>query len=199
MKEVLTLPKGLDGNVWLYSNVKRNHYMHRHDELEVNLCVSGTASYLVDGRRYPLRRGAQIWLFPEQDHLLLDKSAGFSMWISVYKENLLRRICADGAPGNLRGRKAPEGFCRPLVEHQTARLHQLHEEIAGTRGDPARFNSGLAYALLAAWAAQTSRDRLTASFDIHPAVDRAARLMHEGNDEWNLAELARHAGLSFWL
>jgi len=196
MKVEVTLPKGLDGKVWLYSNAKQNHLIHRHDQLEVNLCASGTASYLVDGRRYPLHRGTQIWLFPEQNHLLLDKSAGFSMWISIFKSKLLRRICADGAPNTLRARKAPAGFCRPLAEHQTARLHQFHEELVGTCGDPARFNSGIAYALLAAWAAQTSSDRLTPSFDIHPAVDRAARLMHEGNDEWSLVELARHAGLS---
>jgi AraC-like DNA-binding protein len=197
MKEKLNIPDEYDGNVWLYRyQGTRTHHIHRHDELEVNLCTRGTAIYLVDDRRYDLRRGTQIWLFPEQDHLLLDRSSNYEMWILVFKERLLKTICTHGLARVLLQTKAPPNFCKPLPEHQTARLNLLFQEVSEARNDLSRFNSGLGYASLASWAAHVADERITPSFDIHPAVEQAARMLQNENDSLSLDDLARRAGLS---
>src|SRR5580704_19475243 len=94
MKEVLQLMPGYEGAVWSYtSGGHARRRSHRHEELELNLVTAGTAKYLVGERRYDLARGTLIWLFPEQDHMLLDESADYTMWIVVIRPALLRRVC----------------------------------------------------------------------------------------------------------
>jgi len=195
MKETIKLPPGLDGNIWLYISNGYEHFLHRHDELEVNLVVQGKATYLVDDRRYMLARNTQIWLFPEQEHLLLDASPDYQMYILVFKASLVRRYCQmpqyrvlqKGDPGH---------FCKPLAEHQSARLKRLFQELCESHSDPALFNAGLGYALVAAWAAQQADERITPSFDIHPAVERAARLIHDETEPLGIEQLGEQAGLS---
>ena len=55
-KDDLDLPPGVDGFVWQHQPRKLMSQPHHHDELEVNLVVSGRASYLLGDRRYALRR-----------------------------------------------------------------------------------------------------------------------------------------------
>ena len=110
MKESLKLPPGCHGAIWNYhsSGINRRR-AHRHIELELNLVTAGTARYLVGERRYDLSPGTLIWLFPEQDHLLLDESYDYSMWIAVISPKLLNRVCKNltaktllsGDPGNV--------------------------------------------------------------------------------------------------
>ncbi|HYF47931.1 MAG TPA: AraC family transcriptional regulator [Planctomycetota bacterium] len=197
MKEKLNIPDEYDGAVWLYKySGPRIHHIHRHDELEVNLCTRGRAVYLVDDKRYDLRRGTQIWLFPEQDHLLLDRSTDYEMWILVWKERLLKQICTTPQSKPLLNTKAPPDFCKPLPEHQTARLNQLFQEVADSKPDLARWNCGLGYCALVAWAIHVADQRITPSFDIHPAVEKAARLLQHERTPNSLEELSRQAGLS---
>jgi methylphosphotriester-DNA--protein-cysteine methyltransferase len=75
-------------------------------------------------------------------------------------------------------------------------LRRLFEELIETKSDPARFNAGLGYALLSAWSAQCAEERITPSFDIHPAVERAARLIHDETEPLGIEELGQQAGLS---
>ena len=56
MRQQLKLPKQLDGNLWHYRHQGRNA-MHRHAELELNLVTSGTGLYLLENRKYQIRRG----------------------------------------------------------------------------------------------------------------------------------------------
>jgi transcriptional regulator GlxA family with amidase domain len=72
----------------------------------------------------------------------------------------------------------------------------LFEELREAKSDPARFNAGLGYALLCAWSAQCAEERITPSFDIHPAVERAARLIHDETEPLGIDELGEKAGLS---
>ena len=197
MKEKLDLPGELEGGCWLYAyQGGAPHPPHTHDELEVNLVTRGTASYLVKDRRYDLRPRTQIWLFPEQDHVLLDRSPDYRMWILVFKTDLLRRMCT-GAPTEPLLQPDPAGqFSRQIADESAARLGALFEELADLEADPPRFNAGLGYALLSAWAAHLSADQITGSFDVHPAIERAARLIRDETEPLPLAKLARQSGLS---
>src|SRR5437879_3671095 len=95
MEEVFELPAGLDGCVWPYRWAGQRYPMHRHSEVEVNLVVDGTAKYVMRERRYELGLGSMVWLFPKQDHLLLDQSPTYRMWIAVFKPDLIQRLCTD--------------------------------------------------------------------------------------------------------
>ena len=67
----------------------------------MNLVTAGTARYLLGERRYDLQRGTLIWLFPEQDHLLLEESHDYVMWIAVITPALLKQVCKSPASKTL--------------------------------------------------------------------------------------------------
>jgi AraC-like DNA-binding protein len=206
MKEKLLLPARLDGRLWWYKqsgygSPGDRHQPHRHDELEFNLVLQGRANYLLGRRRVELRRHSLIWLFPGQEHVLLDQSADYTMWIAVFRTELVRRL-TRGWPDlrALRARRPDGPFCRMVAEPVAARLSSLLAETAAAADDdPPLGNAGLAYALLAAWAAYGREEPMPAGADVHPAVERVVRLLRVDNPAalaLELPELAVQAGLS---
>src|SRR5579864_3467566 len=91
----LGLPRKMDGNLWLYGSEGRLYPMHHHPDLEFNLVTQGTGLYRLAARTYRIRRGDLLWLFPAQDHALIEFSLDFEMWIGVFKPGAVRRITAD--------------------------------------------------------------------------------------------------------
>src|SRR5918995_1783331 len=75
MIDDLGVRAGLDGRVVRHTVGDVRPRAHRHAELELNLVVRGTATYLLGERRYALTPGTLTWLFPGQDHVLVDGSA----------------------------------------------------------------------------------------------------------------------------
>jgi len=195
MRQRLKLPAGLDGNLWHYRQRGRANAMHHHAELEFNLVTRGTGLYLLAGRKYQIRRGDLLWLFPAQEHVLVEQSPDFEMWIGVASPKTVRRIAID--PGaKLLQRANPAGeYCRRLPEPDLAGLEILIAGIANLREHPGLFNAGLGYALLAAWH-QFERAADVPVHDVHPAVERAARLIRDKDNTLGLNELARLSGLS---
>ena len=171
--------------------------MHRHEELELNLVCHGTARYLLDGARHHLSPGTAIWLFPAENHVLLDRSADFEMWILVFRPRLLRRVCVDAASRPLAKLCAPGQPCRQLPALPARRLDTLFRELAESQAHVALFNAGLGYALLAAWAASAAPGTWTlAGTDVHPAVEKAAHQLRHATAPLPATELARRCGLS---
>ncbi|HET7623831.1 MAG TPA: helix-turn-helix transcriptional regulator [Verrucomicrobiae bacterium] len=194
MRQFLKLPGQLDGNLWRYRQSGRNA-MHRHAELELNLITSGSGLYLLENRKYAIRRGDLLWLFPAQEHVLIEQSPDFEMWIGVLKPKAIRRIATDKPTKILRQTNPAGEYCRRLSQPALARLEKLFSEIVATNDRPGHFNAGLGYAFLTAWqqfeqAADVPLD------DVHPAVERAARLIRNESNASNLEQLARQAGLS---
>jgi AraC-like DNA-binding protein len=198
MEEVLDLPAGLDGTVWQYrwASLLGLYPMHRHAELEVNLVLDGTASYVMRERRYDLVPGTIVWLFPLQDHLLMDQSPNYQMWIVLFKPELVRRVCVSEMSAPLTQGDPAGHFARRLDAARAARLDRLFRDLRDVTAQGDHFNAGLGYALLTAWAAYLQADDLGGGHDIHPAVERAARLLHERTEPLGLEEIARDAGLS---
>ena len=195
-KADLGLPAQYAGMLWDYTAARQMHTPHHHVELELNLVTQGTAAYLLGDRRYELRRHSLVWLFPDQEHVLLDQSADYHMWIGVFTPQLLRQVCVTPAVQTL-CLPEPEGwYCRPLAEPNAQRLEQLFGEIAGCREDLARHNAGLGYALLAAWTAYVQATEDAIGLDVHPAVERAVRLLRAPDAPETLERLAAQAGLS---
>lgn len=196
MKASLNIPAQCKGLLWRHADPLRMHAMHRHDELEVNLVVRGSASYLLANRRYSLRARHVVWLFPDQDHLLLDKSSDFVMWIGVFGRNLLAECCASPGTRVLLERDPPGAFCRPVAAGAFAQLDRLCGELLGRGGDVSVFNAGLGYLLTRAWEAFSAGAVPADSADIHPAVEQAARLLSQQPQADDLRQLAQRVGLS---
>jgi AraC-like DNA-binding protein/quercetin dioxygenase-like cupin family protein len=171
-------------------------FPHQHDELEVNLVVSGRASYLFKNRRVPLPAHSMIWLFPGQEHVLIDCSHDFSMWVVVFRQELVRRETNEAGRRLLRSTDPGEILCRHIAPRQADALSQVYHGAEEERDDLEFLNATLGYALVASWQAFLfSRESVPLS-DVHPAVAKAARLVAHADSPMLLGPLAREAGLS---
>jgi AraC-like DNA-binding protein len=196
MKEFLNLPEELDGRIWSYLFSGNGHRMHHHDELEINFVTRGRATYLLGDRKYEMRRHDLVWLFPAQDHILLDQTPDYAMWILVFKPQLVERVSTQPPAQTLREKNPSGDFCRRVSESQALRLTRFFEEVSNAMGDIDRYNTGLAYALTSAWAAHCTTEVLTPSQDVHPCVEKAARLVAENDEHLSLDVLSRRVGMS---
>lgn len=195
VKDSLFLPPEQDGFLRYFENVPPMHRAHHHDELELNLVTDGTAAYLLGGRRYELRRHALVWLFPEQDHILLNQSPGFCMWIGVFGRGLLNRLCTGPATPTLLAANPPGHFCRYLCQAQAEQLDSLFGQVARV-SDSVTVNAGLGFALLTAWEAFQQADDLPSGSAVHPAVEQAARIIRDEVEPLGLEALAERVGMS---
>ena len=195
MRQQLKLPAELDGHLWHYCQHGRTNAMHHHAELEFNLVTQGCGLYLLANRKYQVRRGDLLWLFPAQEHVLVEQSADFEMWIGVAKPATVRRIATDAGAKILRQTNPAGEYCRRLPQTEFAQLESLLAKISATHSQVGLFNAGLAYAFLAAWQNFEHADDVPVH-DVHPAVEKAARHIRDKNNTLGLTELARHAGLS---
>lgn len=196
MREKLPVPPAHDGAVWTHAMPAPIHPRHRHAELELNLVLAGTGRYLVADRTYELKPGALIWLFPGQQHILLDMSPDYRMWILVFRPRLLRRLCGDASRRVLRAAAPAGDFCRRLSDGVRRKLDRQYHDLRGCRDDTVHLNAGLAAALLDSWSAFQQADAPVLGADLHPAVQKAARLLQSAPETADLSALARRAGLS---
>jgi AraC-like DNA-binding protein len=197
MKQILDLPDAWDGKVW--AGVPAHDMggiFHRHDELEMNLVLQGRAGYLLGDRRYDLHSHTLVWLFPGQEHTLLDVSPDYRMWIAVFKPALLQRLCQTSSTQTLLETDPQGHFCRQLPPAAAGELGRLLAMLARSTHDRMLYNAGLGYALLMAWATYGEGAANLAGRAVHPSVARAVHLLREENTPLALPELARHAGLN---
>ncbi len=195
MKETLNFEAGAEGFSFLIKQRFRGIPSHHHEELEVNLVLRGKASYLFGQRRVPLAANSMIWLFPEQEHVLMDRSHDFSMWVLVFRPALVRRHAQTGARRVLRVANPGEIFCRQVDARRVELLNPVYQDAANGEGVDAK-NAALGYALVASWEAYQFSSEPPPRVDVHPAVARAAWLISEADDALTLDDLARKAGLS---
>jgi AraC-like DNA-binding protein len=195
--EDLGLREGLDGRVVRHTTGTLRPRSHRHAELELNLVVRGTASYLMDDRRYDLSAGTLTWLFPGQEHVLVDESADHALWWAVFRPPVVARVAAspharvlvEGDPvGRYSRHLHPRG-----VQRLDALLGELHE--AETL-DGTLFNAGLTYLLALSWRAFLDSSDLVGEVEVHPAVDTVVRALQADPEAGDLTALARRVGLS---
>ena len=149
MRQKLMIPRRQMGDAWRFaSGGPRLRPGHTHVELEINLVLTGTARYLVREQRVDLSPGMMIWLFPEQDHLLIDESPDYTMWIGVFRPSLLRRLCRlpENRPLLLEDPSAIQA--RQIGHLGREHLHRAFAELAPARENIDYFNACLGYLLL---------------------------------------------------
>jgi AraC-like DNA-binding protein len=189
---------GLDGRVVRHRVGDIRPRPHRHSELEVNLVVRGTASYLLGDRRYALTAGTLTWLFPGQDHVLVDESSDHELWWAVFRPTLVAQIATPRFARPLLEDDPVGQFSRRLDSGRVRRLSVLFHEVQNAErlADDTLANTGLAYLLSLAWRAFLDSDIDVAGVDLHPAVETVARMLQADPDAGDLATLARAARLS---
>jgi AraC-like DNA-binding protein len=188
-------PPGQEGVLVHPERVGQMSSPHRHDEVELNLVTDGAAAYLLGSRRYTLRSNTLVWLFPRQDHLLLDMSPGFHYWLGVFRPEMVRRVCVSDSARGLLADDPPGNFCRNLRDTDATRLAQLFSLVSETSDVLAR-RSGLDFALLAAWETFCSADETPVARGIHPAVQAVARMIRDEDPALGLSEMAKRVFLS---
>lgn len=194
MDDELNIHPPYGGHIFLNRTV-REWWMHRHTELECNLVVRGSARYLMHDRTYVLTPGTIVWLFPSQYHLLLEQSANHCQWTVVVRPELLHGICTSARHQVLLAGDPDGYFCKRLDHGDTTRLEMLLKEVYHSRIDVARYNAGLAYAVLCLWAAYVSTPEQESGVTIHPAVNKAVTIIAK-QPELSVGEIARLCGLS---
>jgi AraC-like DNA-binding protein len=188
---------GLDGRVVRHTVGDVRPRAHRHAELELNLVVRGTASYLLGDRRYALTPGTLTWLFPGQDHVLVEESADHELWWAVFRPALVARIATTPQARPLLEKDPAGQFWRRLDSGRVRRLGALFHEVRDAETvDDVLVNTGLAYLLSFAWRAFLDSDDVVEGVDLHPAVETVARMLRADPDAGDLAALARAASLS---
>ncbi len=125
MRERLHLPAKLDGMVWPYRSPSRSNRRHHHAELELNLVTRGLGTYLLGNRRYQIRRGDLLWLFPAQEHVLIEQTVDFEMWIAVFKHKAIKRVATDADAKVLLRSEFVGECCRRLAHEELTRLEEL--------------------------------------------------------------------------
>jgi AraC-like DNA-binding protein len=197
MLDDLRLQERVDGRVLRHVAGEFRPRLHRHAELEVNLVVRGTASYLLDERRYELYQGTLTWLFPGQDHVLVDESGDHELWWAVFRPSLVARAATAPEAGPLLEQDPLGQFSRRLDSARVARIGALFREVRDAESvDATLFNAGLAYLLTYAWRAFLDSHDIVEGTDLHPAVESVARLLQADPGAGDLASLARVASLS---
>jgi AraC-like DNA-binding protein len=193
----LRVPVGLDGRVVRHIAGQGRPRAHRHAEVEVNLVVRGTASYLLGEHRYDLTQSTLTWLFPGQDHVLVDESDDHELWWAVFRPSLVARVTTTERAGPLLEKDPVGQFSRRLDPARARRLGALFREVRDAeRLDDALFNTGLSYLLMFAWHSFLNSGDVVEGSDLHPAVEKVARLLREDPSAGDLVSLARIANLS---
>jgi AraC-like DNA-binding protein len=178
MREILNIPAERDGLCFLHCAGGQGRRVHSHDELEINLVISGTGLYLIDGARQPLSTGSLLWLSPDQAHLLAEESADFIMWVAVIRA---QAFLSDEPSRSVRLSPDDSTFFSTLCR----KLGEADPELL--------FNAGLNY--LFRQVADLLESAPSGS-DMHPSVVRAVRLMKDPEDAADVDAIARHAGMS---
>ena len=189
MKENLAIPSHIVGRL-VFRKMPVLDWFHRHDELECNLVISGGGAYLIDGQRVDLGRNSVLWLFPEQEHMLLDQTDDFVMWIVVLKPDYLRQICTDDMSRTLLARRPTGSFLRHLSQSQFDPLVALCQKVAQVEEAIAHYNAGLGYLFLSIWSAFQEGSLVPLNAPIHPAVDKITRYIHAGRAADDLQTVA---------
>lgn len=198
MLEKLNLPKTSHGAIWFYqTKTAAVRAMHKHSELELNLVTTGRASYLFGDRRYELSAHDLVWLFPGQEHQLIDRSPDYEMWIAVFTPATLRAAVQRSSATAVLAEKNPAGrFCKSLSNPSAISLAGLCRQLYDFSAHTEVLNAGLRYLLLASWQRFSETAGTPRYTTLHPAVENALQMLRKGESDESLRRLSSRAGLS---
>jgi methylphosphotriester-DNA--protein-cysteine methyltransferase len=222
MLENLKLGPRYDGFLFLAESARNPPVLkpHHHVELELNVVVRGTISYVVGGRRFTFGKRTLLWMYPAQEHQLVDRSDDAQNYVAVFKPALIAEAARGaGYEGLRRERAEVDGVLNTMLEPATFDLIRQTMEVTVADGldgdvlnreagfgvgsdfsfehrDPDALNAALRHLLLLCWRCQRGRLATDGAVELHPAVRKALELLGDGTWEDDLAQLAKRCGVS---
>lgn len=191
---------------------------HHHAELELNLVVAGSVTYVVAGNRHTFPRGSLLWLFPEQEHQLVNRTPDAGYYVAVFKPRLIEQACHGGdyeglKRKNIKGGGVLNKMLDPgtfdLVKRTMDSLMEdsldpdllnreagfgFQSDFRFEHGDPDVLNAGLRYLLVLCWRHFHVDGHSERPVKLHPAVVKALQMLTDS--ESALPELAARCGVS---
>ncbi len=200
MQVVLPIDKAFDGEV-IYHRANQlplvNAQTHSHSELEMNLIMRGKGTYVVQGRRYAVGVHSCLWLFADQEHMLIEQSHDFEMWICLFREQVLEEHRPHLNNAILNADKHDGIFQRLLGGEDAQLIDSLCRRIT-IDDDSYRFNQGIHWLLLETWRLFQESELLVDLPHLPACVEQAVLLLQR--DDYELPVLARKVGVSdSWL
>lgn len=221
MLENLKLASPYDGFLFLAESVRNPPVLrpHHHAELELNLVAAGEITYVVGSQRYTFRRRTLLWMFPSQEHQLVDRTSDAAYYVAVFKPDMIRRACRGeryaslkqdqlSEKGVLNVELSPSDF--DLLRLEMDRLiaggmdldllnkeagFGLSRDFSFRHSDPDWLNAGLRHLLLSAWRLQQSGGSAFPEVVLHRAVRRALDWI-DREQEMEEESLLRYCGVS---
>lgn len=222
MLQDLKISKEYEGFIFLAESNRHAPMLqpHHHVELELNLVVRGAITYVTEGQRFTFPAGTLLWLYPEQEHQLVDRTSDAQNYVAVFKPSFIRRSCRTSAyaglkctknekPGVLHTRLEPEAYELVHKAMDSLMVGSLDSDLLNRQAgfgvdpdfsfqhnDPDALNAGLHYLLLLCWRYQSTGESHSGAVPLHPSVRRAIQLLSEGEWEHSLSRLAKACGAS---
>lgn len=220
----MKLGREYDGLLYLAESARNfpKIHPHQHVELELNLIVQGTVTYVMNGSRFTFSPRTLLWFFPAQEHQLVEWSDNARFYVVAFKPSLIEKSCHISAYEGLR--RTPDAERSVLSTVLDPGSFDMISKIMGSlmqgsldsdvlnlqtgfgpasdfrfeHHDPDVLNAGLHYLLLLCWGKQLDGKAAGKVAALHPAVRRALKLLRESDNEneQDLAELAKACGAS---
>jgi AraC-like DNA-binding protein len=220
--ENLKIGGGYDGFLYLVESTRNPPRLqsHHHVELELNLVLRGTITYIVSGKRFTFAPRTLLWLFPGHEHQLVDRADDAQCYVAVFKPSLIDRSRGTSLYEGLKHHQSEHGgLLKTLLKPDTFDLIRktmdslmqgaldpdllnreagfgANSSFSFEHHDPDGLNAGLHHLLLLCWRSQRTGKALGDAVTLHPAVHRAIRLLSDGDWQQDLAQLARACGVS---
>jgi AraC-like DNA-binding protein len=180
------------------ARLARQEQPHRHvEQLEMNLVTSGSATILIQQEQYQLGKDDLVWLFPDQDHLVLNWSPDFRFWLVFIDSGLLRQLCVSRFTRPLCTSNPKLKNVRTLRSADASLLARLCREWTQSLGAPELedyLTVSVGALVLRAWAI-SDRTTPAAQATVHPAVRRALHAISKAPN-LSLPALAKRVGMS---
>ena len=150
-KEFLEFTPQRSGFLFFRNKVQLLRNPHHHEDLELNIVFSGTVTYVVDSVAYQLVKGSCLWLFPNQEHQLVDAEGELSLVVCVFKREMVMEAAHSLWTAPLAGQQPPAIFCRELTSSDLVILRALTEDLCRSQENEELFEAGLRWLLFSAW------------------------------------------------
>ena len=222
MLQNLKLDSDYDGFLFLAESARNPPSLrsHHHVELELNLVARGTITYVTRTGRFTFGARSLLWMFPAQEHQLVDRSNDAQNYVVVFKPDLIARSCHGPGYAGLKRQKARNDqilhcvlaprtfdFLRAMMDHvmegsiDTDVLNReagfgVGSDFRYRHGDPDGLNAGLHHLLLFCWRLQLAGVTGRSAVALHPSVSKAIEFLSDDSWTGSLARLARQCGLS---
>jgi AraC-like DNA-binding protein len=221
MLENLKLDSIYEGFLFLAQSVKNPPTLrpHHHVELELNLVAEGEITYIVGGQRFTFRKRTLLWMFPSQEHQLVDRTADAQYYVAVFKPDLIQRACRGKRYAGLKRNQLSnetvlhtelsppdfeqlrramdatmaDGIDSSLLNREAG--FGLSPDFSFRHNDPDWLNAGLRHLLLASWRLQQGRSGTNREVSLHPAVRKALDWI-EREIEMEGAPMLQYCGVS---